>query len=260
VIDIPSLERRWIKYKIKRILPYTLGIVTGISILFYALHSDNFTPPDSVKKEISLVKTTPKPSVPAQTREIIEIVPPAPVVAIQQQPIAVIAPVTHPAPVQQTVTWKPAVISAPKKVPVALVVPNIVPPKSAQITPNVTPVSSIVVKPNTRNSSVLIKQETTPFDIHEIEARFKNNSNPHLGLYIARYHYENGNYNEAYNYALKTNAINSSLEESWIIFAKSLVKLGRTDQAKKTLQLYISQSNSEEAKSLLNNLSREDEK
>ena len=99
-----------------------------------------------------------------------------------------------------------------------------------------------------------MKRDSSTFDISEIENRFKENSNPHLGLYIARYHYDHGNYNEAYNYALKTNAINNNIEESWLIFAKSLVKLGKSDQAKKTLQFYISQSNSENAKNLLNSI------
>ena len=99
-----------------------------------------------------------------------------------------------------------------------------------------------------------MKRDSGTFEISEIEDRFRENSNPHLGLYIARYYYERGKYNEAYNYALKTNAINNNMEESWLIFAKSLVKLGKSEQAKKTLQFYISQSNSESAKNLLNSI------
>lgn len=106
-------------------------------------------------------------------------------------------------------------------------------------------------------SPTSIKRDLAPFDIHEIEERFKNNSNPHLGLYIARYHYDHQNYSESYNYALKTNAINNSIEESWLIFAKSLIKLGKNDQAKKTLQLYITQTNSENAKILLDSIAKE---
>lgn len=105
-----------------------------------------------------------------------------------------------------------------------------------------------------------IKRDDATFDIHELEERFKNNSNPNLGLYIARYYYDHGNYTESYNYALKTNAINNTMEESWLIFAKSLVKLGKEDQAKKTLQLYISNSNSQSAKNYLDTLSKEPSK
>ena len=101
-----------------------------------------------------------------------------------------------------------------------------------------------------------IKRDDAAFDIHEIEDRFKDNSNPNLGVYIAKYHYDHGNYSEAYNYALKTNSINNSIDDSWLIFAKSLVKLGKEEQAKKTLQLYISNSNSQAAKNYLDSLTK----
>jgi two-component SAPR family response regulator len=118
--------------------------------------------------------------------------------------------------------------------------------------PSTTAFSSSSVTVNTKKPTII--HDNDVFNIKEIEERFRSNSNPHLGLYIARYHYDHADYNEAYNYALKTNSISNTLEESWIVFSKSLVKLGRTDQAKKTLQLYISKSNSEEAKSLLNSI------
>jgi hypothetical protein len=97
-------------------------------------------------------------------------------------------------------------------------------------------------------------QYPVTLDIHEMEDRFKNNNNPYLGLYIARYYYDHGNYNDAYNYALKTNALNNAMEESWLIATKSLVKLGKTDQAKRALQVYVAQSNSERARNLLDSL------
>ncbi len=154
------------------------------------------------------------------------------------------------------------------------VIPPIVSPKSSLAptttlvsTPSREPIVKAQLPPITKFSHSLTKGKLTPlksddaaFDIHEIEERFKNNSNPNLGLYIAHYHYNHGNYTEAYNYALKTNAINSTMDESWLIFAKSLVKLGKEDQAKKTLQLYISNSNSENAKSYLDTLNKENGK
>ncbi|MFA6145059.1 MAG: CDC27 family protein [Sulfurimonas sp.] len=250
MIDIPSLERRWIKYKIKRLAPYalaTLIISGGLIIFLYSMNRDDVTPPP-LQPEIPLVKVTPT-----------QIIPIEPSIPIVEQPIAVVTPiitpitVARPALVEAAVAWKPKEL--PKKI-----TPSPLPiAKSIQaVAVTGTPLSPPIVRPDSQNKPISIKQDSTAFDIHEIEDRFKNNANPHLGLYIARYHYDNGNYSEAYNYALKTNAINNTLDESWLIFAKSLVKLGRTEQAKKTLQLYISQSNSEGAKSLLNNLTKED--
>jgi len=110
--------------------------------------------------------------------------------------------------------------------------------------------------PLSSNKTLSINRNESALDITELEQRFKETSNSNLGLFIARYYYDHGNYSESYNYALKTNAVNSHIEESWIIFSKSLIKLGKIDQAKKTLQLYITQSGSETAKSLLENIEK----
>lgn len=139
---------------------------------------------------------------------------------------------------------------------------SILPKKSllTNVEKTITPKALPTTTPSTTSGATIstkkpaIMHDNDVFNIKEIEERFRSNSNPHLGLYIARYHYDHANYNEAYNYALKTNSINNTLEESWIVFSKALVKLGKTDQAKKTLHLYISKSNSEEAKALLNSI------
>jgi len=152
-------------------------------------------------------------------------------------------------------------LSAPSNIIAKVVIPpkSISPITTSQLKPSM-PLVPLVVQPSSLKKPSTINRDTVTFDIHEIEDRFQNNSNPHLGLYIARYHYDHGNYSEAYNYALKTNAINNTIEESWLIFAKSMVKLGKSDQAKKTLQLYISQSNSDSARSLLESLEKGESK
>lgn len=170
-------------------------------------------------------------------------------------------------PSPSSIVASKAVVTAPLASP-----KNPVPPNA---TTSISPISSIpderVIKsqpsPVTKSPQSVIKGKLTSikrddatFDIHEIEERFKENSNPNLGLYIAHYHYDHGNYSEAYNYALKTNSINSTMDESWLIFAKSLVKLGKEEQAKKTLQLYISNSNSQSAKNYLDTLNKDNSK
>ncbi|MGD9654962.1 MAG: tol-pal system YbgF family protein, partial [Sulfuricurvum sp.] len=106
------------------------------------------------------------------------------------------------------------------------------------------------------DKSLSINRNESKLDIEGLQRRFKETSNANLGLFIARYYYDQGNFNEAYNYALRTNTLNSKIDESWLIFSKSLVKLGKSDQAKKTLQLYISQSGSETAKILLDSIEK----
>lgn len=238
MLDIISLERRWLKYKIKSYLPHfiiSIAAIASIITLFVIFFS--------TKNEIKTVETNQslvlQKSPPVNLSETDMILEPS------MQFIQSISPniqtdqalptSTRPLPSKTVAEPKKPLLATPVQ-PISMTAP------SAPMTP---PPSVAKAKTTT------MKIDSNAFDIHEIEERFKVNSNPHLGLYIARYHYEHGNYSEAYNYTLKTNSINSTMEESWLIFAKSLVKLGKNDQAKKTLQLYISQSNSDNAKSLL---------
>lgn len=254
MLDIASLERRWLKYKIKRSLPYLIAAIgTGIVIVAfdYFLDTDKASTPPPIKKEISSVKKQPKATI---QEEAMVLEPSMQFI----QSITINTPdITEPdvnAPATPLPVIPKKVLPVQKNIPAAPVTKNI------QTVTTPPPAPQILIQPNISKKTTSIKRDSATFDIHEIEDRFTSNSNPHLGLYIARYHYDNGNYSEAYNYALKTNAINNTIEESWLIFTKSLIKLGRTEQAKKTLQLYISQSNSEEAKNLLNSLNKEGEK
>jgi len=246
MLNIPLLERRWLKYKIKSYFPHILllllaaTITVVIAIFIHVKESNKYT-------ASTLVKEKPK-NIVIQTKDTNTEI-------ILEPSMQFIETMTS------TINQNPAPsinISSltPKKVEIIQkIIPLSTPTKIAQniITPPqlISPAIKSINKPSS------IKRDTAAFDIHEIEDRFKNNSNPHLGLYIARYHYDHENYNEAYNYALKTNAINNTIEESWLIFAKSMVKLGKIDPAKKTLQLYISQSNSDAARNLLDSLEKD---
>ena len=101
---------------------------------------------------------------------------------------------------------------------------------------------------------IVIQRRNTENDIKGIIKRFKKNNNPALSLFIAKKYYELANYHQSYNYALITNQINKDIEASWLIFAKSLVKLGKKDMAIRTLQEYVKSSHSGSAKILLNEI------
>ena len=243
MLDIANLERRWLRYKIKSFFPYalviSLVIISGFIIPLVVSHGTSSKPPVSLKKSDSESKT-PLPS-PVSHYENSMILEPS-MQFLQSMNVPSASDENKNAITIPTTTSKPR-LSEPKVEPV--IHPPIVKPLQV---------------PVEKGKLTSIKRDDTAFDIHELEERFKNNSNPNLGLYIARYHYDHGNYPESYNYALKTNAINSTMDESWLIFAKSLVKLGKEDQAKKTLQLYISKSNSQSAKNYLDTLHKDQSK
>jgi len=111
-------------------------------------------------------------------------------------------------------------------------------------------------RPKKEKVAIIINRRESQNDIKEVISRFQKNNNPALSLFAAKKYYELGNYKQAYNYALVTNKINNDIEESWIIFAKSLVKLGKKDQAIKILRQYINYSHSSNAQTLLDEIQR----
>lgn len=249
MLDISSLERRWYKYKIKQFTPYIALVILAmiIPIIIINLNTIHNTVPQQITKKSHPKKV--QTIVPIQESQMV-LEPSMQFVQSFSQPTAI-----NNLPPASTIKIDTKAGIQQKSAP-SLSAPSSQVKQISAPPPVLSPVMK--TSPNTKTSS--INRDTEVFDIHEIEERFKSNSNPHLGLYIARYHYDHANYTEAYNYALKTNAINNTVEESWLIFAKSLVKLGKTDQAKKTLQQYISHSNSDNARNLLDSLEKGDGK
>jgi len=105
-----------------------------------------------------------------------------------------------------------------------------------------------------KSKKINIKRRDTSDDIRHIIQRFKKNNNPALSLFIAKKYYELGEYHKAYNYALITNEIDRDIDASWIVFAKSLVKLDQKEMAVKTLKRYTENSHSSSAKILLDEI------
>lgn len=249
MLDVRSLERRWIKYKIKRYFPYIAGVLLIITMLITLpmiwLDTEN----------VSEIKKTPSLSIHTsnQTSTLAD---------ANKEQSTVLEPSMDFVKTFETVIPKPAIPSTPNP-PITKSIPQSVPatkvlnvPDSSTIKPPLkAPPPSATVAPGDKQVTLNHNNESK-LDIESVERRFKETSNPNLGLFIARYYYDHGNYADAYNFALKTNGINNKIDESWIIFSKSLMKLGKVEQAKKTLQLYIGESNSDSARALLDSIER----
>ena len=133
-------------------------------------------------------------------------------------------------------------------------------PQETQQVEKITPVAIPKVD-STVNTNSLHKQKKVDIQMHsadddlqDVVQRFKKTNSATLGLFLAKRYYDLQDYNQAYNYALLTNQINSKLDMSWIIFAKSLVKLGKKEMAVNTLKTYIKNSNSPQASTLLDEI------
>lgn len=117
------------------------------------------------------------------------------------------------------------------------------------------PVNKVAqVKELTPKNEISIKMHSVDKSMQDVIQRFKKTNNPVLSLFLAKKYYEMKKYNLSYNYALVTNQIDSKIDMSWIIFARSLVKLGQKEMAINTLKSYIKNSNSQTATTLLDEI------
>lgn len=244
MLNIVDLERRWIKYKIKSYLPYTLVLLFALLILWIAFVT--LAPQDRETKEIQ-ASIAPHQEAPKEvTYNAIPLI---------KKPIMQETVINSPEKIKPTLKsenfkMQPSLNFVAK---MQDRVPTYPDTSTIQKKPKV--IKNVVPKPKEKvkkeEHQIMISKRETKDDIKNIITRFKKNNNPALSLFVAKKYYELDNYTQAYNYALITNQINSDIEASWIIFAKSLVKLGKKKQAIQTLQKYISASHSNSAELLL---------
>jgi len=92
--------------------------------------------------------------------------------------------------------------------------------------------------------NLIIKDPQNGDIVKEIESRFKQSKSYDDAIYLAEYYYSQKNYKKAEYWAMQANIINSLPEESWLIFAKSKVKTGHRVEALKVLQAYYDKTGS----------------
>ena len=90
----------------------------------------------------------------------------------------------------------------------------------------------------------------------DVEKRFYESHDTDDSLFLAKSYYRKGKYKKAEYWALQTNKVNSSIEESWIIFAQSKIKLGHKNEAIDLLSKYLKRSNSNRIRNLLYKLKK----
>jgi len=283
MLNIRELEKRWLKYKIKSSLPYVvivISLIIIITLLYFFLGTSTIVKPKESKttkkidkvvvQEVNKSTNTPMQAQPpktikASTATTINKVPLSPTKTLNNKDNALILQPSmgfmrhiqseEQQPYYQTLHPVHKKVKKVKK-------------KKRHIKKSTPPVQEEYMDIDNEQSAapkkvedstpkkqvITIERRDSQKDIQDIIARFKNNNNPALSLFVAKKSYEIGDYKQAYNYALITNGINHNIEESWIIFAKALVKLHRKDMAIKTLREYIKYSHSGNAKILLNDI------
>ena len=87
--------------------------------------------------------------------------------------------------------------------------------------------------------------------IENMKHKFASSKNPREALLLAKAFYEKQDYSKSEEWALAANKLDSSNDESWYLFAKSKVKLGKKNEALKILSSYYRKNHSSKTKALL---------
>ncbi len=106
--------------------------------------------------------------------------------------------------------------------------------------------------PEVRHKMHLEIIESTSVRAYEdVEKRFLESHDVDDALFLAQSYYNRGDYKKAEYWALQTNKLDEDIEQSLLIFVKSKIKLGKTNEAISILEGYVKKSDSSEAKKLL---------
>ncbi len=102
--------------------------------------------------------------------------------------------------------------------------------------------------------NMIISEPESGSVIKEIEDRFRTSRNYDDAIYLAEYYYSHKNYKKAEYWAMQANIVDSIPEESWMIFAKAKVKSGHRVEALKVLEAYYNKTGSTNALDLIDTI------
>ena len=91
-------------------------------------------------------------------------------------------------------------------------------------------------------------------EISILKENFNKNKNPETALKIARKCYQDKRYSDTIKWALSANNLDSSIEESWLMFAKAKYMLKQKDDALRALEEYNKNKNKPEINELINKI------
>lgn len=89
-----------------------------------------------------------------------------------------------------------------------------------------------------------------------LKKKFEATKDIKYALMVASHYYKKRDYKNSLKWAIRANEIDSSNEESWIIFAKSKLKLGRKKEAINALKLYLKNRDSQNVLNVLQKIKR----
>jgi len=253
MLNINELERKWLRYKIKSFIPYVLLTTAFITTLVgyylyqnYQKNSNNITKPivknqkkvDLNKSNVSVLEVqVDKKTIDTNNNSL----------PVNEEKPETKAEIVKLDPSMEFINnFKPLEPNTKREFIAKETIKKEIPAKKPKEQP--------VVSHENLPSKITIKKQDTAKDIENILKRYQKHKNPALSLFLAKKYYELGDYKNASNYALVTNKMNKEIEDSWLIFTKSLVKLNQKDKAVEILTKYINKTKSNNAAVLLNEI------
>ncbi len=277
MLNIRDLERRWFQHKIKSYYPHMFSFIAlFLAVLIFVIFFNQDSCKADVLSSSSLNESNETSKTQKSASSISETTKPPPTQQTKSQLKSTIEPASkEPKQVAIQEEYQPKILQPSFSFMSTINSYEMQPPKpkpqkqqiNTSIKPAVEKEIKTILQSTTKEpskskteinttipSGIKINRIKSHEEIQDIIIRFEKSKTPVLGLYLARYYYKIQNYHKSYNYALRTNDINPNIEESWLIFASSQVKLSQKDEAIKTLIAYIKNSNSMNAKSLLRSI------
>jgi len=239
--DIEELEKKWIEYRKKRILRYvkivsavTAGILVGVGIFTFV--GNDSGEDGSVKQVYTAKNENSKANRPDDSMDS------APKEVVSDTHKSSSASKKSEAELASMRAEVPSLKQSEKK--------------SSNTKPamemTVADAGSVAESKSVKNTMSLeiVDSDSTKI-VKDIEKRFEESNNFDDALFLSKYYYKKKNYKKASYWALQANMIDSTIEDSWILFAKSKVLQGHRVEALRVLQAYYDKTGSEQAKELL---------
>ena len=242
--DINQLEKKWYHYKFKKLffplVTFSIVAVATVSVYYYATKLEDKSAPKT--RVLAATKEGNGSLMMQPTKKSI-----ATVIKKSSEPkelaLEPIIPVIDMEKEERGVKSSKKSIKPSSKSHLVKAKPN------DYLTPKELAVISRVNQPHVTKKMKF--QSTTTNYFETMKKKFSKSKNPREALLLAKAYYKEKNYKNAETWALKANKLNSSLEESWLIFAKAKAKLGKKEEALKILVSYYKKSHSFKAKELI---------
>ncbi|TET87842.1 MAG: hypothetical protein E3J96_04545 [Sulfurovum sp.] len=238
--DIKPLEEEWKRYKKKKMKPWYTLIFVIFLMLLISLIFLNY-------KKIDFLKFNDKSNVEIVTDKstILLIDKALTTLEIKKSKVSEIPKITEIKPMTVT-SYENESMEIVEDIPILEDIKTIKEPR----------VKIKTVEKSRKKMHLNIIETTSVSAYKDVAKRFNQSHDTDDSLFLAESYYRKGNYKKAEYWALQTNKVNGNIEESWLIFVKSKVKLGRKNEAIRILTAYIKKSNSVEAKSLLHKIKK----